>query len=125
ESPVGTKKNNSWDAFAKADALFICPTDPNTGIRISENNYRYNFGGALPFAGAASTTNTSSFPFFNITEVSRGNGAFTIGKALKVKDFPDGTSKTVFFAERDKGSLRLAPSSGAGELPTHADVVKG
>src|ERR1043165_9072503 len=65
--------NGSYDAFAKADALFICPSDPNTGIRISENNYRYNFGGALPFAGAASTNTTTSFPFLTIDEISRGN----------------------------------------------------
>ena len=46
--------------------------------------------------------------------------AFTIGKALKVKDFPDGLSKTVFFSERNKGSLRIV----ANEPPTSDDLIK-
>src|SRR5262249_49601502 len=35
-----------------------------------------------------------------------GDGAFTMGKALKVKDFSDGLSKTAFFSERTKGTLQ-------------------
>src|SRR6185369_16374140 len=69
------------------------------------------FGGSTPFQGAESTSTPASgstldpSKILKISKVSMGNGAFTIGKALKVKDFPDGTSKTVFFSERDKGSL--------------------
>ena len=48
----------AFEAFAKAGALFICPSDPNTsdtplGHGISENNYRYNFGGSTPTAGSS------------------------------------------------------------------------
>jgi prepilin-type N-terminal cleavage/methylation domain-containing protein/prepilin-type processing-associated H-X9-DG protein len=103
--------NKSYAAYATAAKLFICPSDPNTGIGISENNYRYNFGGSTPYAGWISTSSST------ITPVSGGNGAFTIGKSLKTKDFIDGTSKTVVFAERDKGSLRKQ-----GDLPTKSDV---
>ncbi len=120
EAPAGTPFNPSFQAFATADALFICPSDPNTSTtRYSENNYRYNFGGSTPYAGAVSTSTTTVFPFFTINEASQGNGAFTIGKGLKQKDFTDGTSKTVFFAERTKG---IAGASGT-DVPTKDDMV--
>ena len=120
ESPPGTPFNPSYDAFKTADALFICPSDPNTSpTRYSENNYRYNFGGSTPYAGAVNTTTTTTFPFFTINDASQGNGAFTIGKGLKQKDFTDGTSKTVFFAERTKGIAGLAGT----DMPTRDDIV--
>jgi prepilin-type N-terminal cleavage/methylation domain-containing protein/prepilin-type processing-associated H-X9-DG protein len=107
--------NGAYQAFLTADAIFICPTDPNTGIRASENNYRYNFGGSTPYAGFVASSNKT----VSLSPVpSGGNGAFTIGKALKTKDIPDGLSKTIFFAERDKGSLNVTGK----ELPTKRDV---
>jgi prepilin-type N-terminal cleavage/methylation domain-containing protein/prepilin-type processing-associated H-X9-DG protein len=112
ENPVGTPVNANYNAYNQAAAIFICPSDPNTGAIVSENNYRYNFGGSTPYAGWASPTSRI------VTTLTGGNGAFTIGKALRVKDFSDGLSKTAFFAERTKGSLRV----GTKELPTHDDV---
>ena len=50
-----TPINPNYPAFAKAENLFICPSDPNTGRIISENNYRANFGGSTPYGGAVST----------------------------------------------------------------------
>src|SRR4029077_1137984 len=44
ENPRGSPTNASYRAFASAAGIFICPSDPNTGAVISENNYRYNFG---------------------------------------------------------------------------------
>jgi prepilin-type N-terminal cleavage/methylation domain-containing protein len=114
ENPIGTPANRSFAAFASAAGLFICPSDPNTGIVISENNYRYNFGGSTPYAGWVSTSDN------RVTLASGGNGAFTIGRGLKVKDFTDGLSKTTFFAERDKGSLKVA----ANEPPTRTDMIR-
>jgi len=114
ENPIGTIANRSYAAFNSAAALFICPSDPNTGIVISENNYRYNFGGSTPYAGWVSTTDNK------VTLASGGNGAFTIGRGLKVKDFNDGLSKTTFFSERDKGSLKVA----ANEPPTRTDMIR-
>jgi prepilin-type N-terminal cleavage/methylation domain-containing protein/prepilin-type processing-associated H-X9-DG protein len=111
--------NPNFPAFAQAAGIFICPSDPNTGIVISENNYRYNFGGATPYAGfgggAVALPTTGSQ-----IGVGGGNGAFTIGKALRVKDFPDGLSKTAFFSERSKGSLNVV----ASVPPTHDDMIK-
>ncbi len=111
----GNPVNPSYYAFANADALFICPSDPNTGIRVSENNYRYNFGGSTPYAGFATTSATvrQTSPVD-----SGGNGAFTIGKPLKIKDFPDGLTNTVFFSERNKGSLGVTGK----DTPTPFDV---
>ena len=129
ENPVGSGTtapnyfNPNFPAFAAGEGIFICPSDPNTGIVLSENNYRYNFGGSTPYQGWQKG-GTPMGPYANpptpIT-ITGGNGAFTIGKALKIKDFSDGLSKTAFAAERTKGSLHVAGS----ELPTQSDVVPG
>ena len=95
--PSSTPVNPNFGAYNAAAKLFLCPSDPNTEAGISENNYRYNFGGSTPYAGWVSTSNPT------VTDISGGNGAFTIGKSLRTKDFPDGLSKTAFFSERNKG----------------------
>lgn len=116
----GTPTHPSYAAFANALALFICPTDPNTGRVISENNYRYNFGGSTPFGGANDwndNTNTSGTTDSGLKVT--GNGAFTYGRGLSAGNFTDGLSNTVFFSERTKGSgLNLASTS-----PTKDDVI--
>ena len=103
--------NPHYQAYATAAGLFICPSDPNTGKIISENNYRCNFGGSTPFAGVQQGTNDSTvvsadgFP-------AGGNGAFTYSKrGLGTKDFPDGLSKTAFFSERTKGTGNSSPTA--------------
>jgi prepilin-type N-terminal cleavage/methylation domain-containing protein len=103
----GSKKSPHYNAYATAQGLFLCPSDPNTGVIISENNYRSNFGGSTPFAGyfqddASFDPTTLSTPE-NLP--GGGNGAFSYGRVgLKAKDFTDGLSKTAFFSERTKGS---------------------
>ena len=106
--------NINYNAYATAQGLFICPSDGNTGRVLSENNYRYNFGGSTPYAGAVDTTNQSKR-----TDESMGNGAFTYGVALRTGDFSDGLSNTAFFSERTKGSGRDSKT----ELPTRADII--
>ena len=121
ENPKGNPVNKSYDAFSQAAGIFICPSDPNTGAVVSENNYRYNFGGSTPFAGwqkaGAPEGQYARIP----SQIGNegGNGAFTIGKAHRVKDFPDGLSKTCFFSERTKGSLVINSTAP----PTIDDVV--
>lgn len=110
----GAPYNINYKAYATAAALFICPSDPNTGRVISENNYRCNFGGSTPYGGAESSSAQTT-----VTEKSRGNGAFTMGRALRIGDFPDGLSKTAFFSERTKGSGR----DKRYDPPTRDDVV--
>jgi prepilin-type N-terminal cleavage/methylation domain-containing protein len=115
-----TPINANYQAYANAAALFICPACPNTGLIITENNYRCNFGGSTPFGGASgSTTNNvldatspAGFP-------SKGNGAFTIGNGLSIAAISDGLSNTVFFSERSKGSGKNL----ASDLPTLDDVT--
>ncbi len=122
EKPVGTIANASYPAFNSAAGIFICPSDPNTGALVSENNYRYNFGGSTPYAGwekGGSPQGPYAGAGAKPITASGGNGAFTIGKALKIKDFPDGLSKTAFASERSKGSL----NNPNMVLPTHDDVV--
>jgi len=110
----GTPVNINYQAYNIAQGLFICPSDGNTGQIISENNYRYNFGGATPYGGAVSTTDNSVR-----NDTSMGNGAFTYGIALRGADFTDGLSNTAFFSERIKGSGRNKDT----DLPTKADII--
>lgn len=94
-----TPINANYQAYANAAGLFLCPSDPNTGRVISENNYRANFGGSTPYGGAVQTTQNHI-----VDGISRGNGAFTIGDVTKFRDFTDGLSNTAVFSERTKGS---------------------
>ncbi len=117
----GVPSNRNYQAYANAANLFICPSDPNTGRIISENNYRYNFGGSTHFAGAlSSAANNNTTASFGSLSV-RGNGAFTIGDALGIGSVSDGLSNTIFFSERDKGSgnnLAVAPPNRRFDMIT-------
>jgi prepilin-type N-terminal cleavage/methylation domain-containing protein len=102
----GAVYNVNLTAYNRIAGLYLCPSDGAPGAREStENNYRYNFGGATPFGGATNwTTNFSGMnTTFNGLPIG-GNGAFTIGTGLRGKDFPDGLSKTAMFSERLRGS---------------------
>lgn len=108
---AGTPNNYHYDAYATAQGLFICPSCPYTERVISENNYRSNFGGSTPFAGADGTGMADPTKPSAEGYPAGGNGAFTMGaKGLKAKDYTDGLSKTAFFSERTKGT---GASSGA------------
>jgi prepilin-type N-terminal cleavage/methylation domain-containing protein/prepilin-type processing-associated H-X9-DG protein len=116
----GVPTNNNYEAYAQAQGLFICPSDPYPRRVISENSYRYNVGGSTPYAGAVSTTQQhvrdgSSSDGFPAT----GNGAFAPGQALSAGAFLDGLSNTAFFAERTTGS----GVDAATALPRDSDIV--
>jgi prepilin-type N-terminal cleavage/methylation domain-containing protein len=109
--------NPHYNAFATAAGLFICPSDSNTGVIISENNYRSNFGGSTPGGGTRAPGEYEPLP--SDPWDAGGNGAFTMGrKGLGAKDYTDGLSKTAFFSERTKGS-----ANPLTDLPTKADMV--
>ncbi len=115
----GVPSNANYQAYANAADLFICPSCPFTGVKISENNYRYNFGGSTPYAGAMNTTSNNNTTATAFGFSCQGNGAFTIGESLKAADFSDGLSNTVIFSERTKGTgHNLAVSS-----PSFHDVI--
>jgi prepilin-type N-terminal cleavage/methylation domain-containing protein/prepilin-type processing-associated H-X9-DG protein len=98
--------NPSYDAFSKAEAMFICPSDPFTGVRVSENNYRVNFGGSTPYGGAPDVGRQNEHDAVDPAGFSvKGNGAFSIGKkGLGAGKYKDGLSKTAFISERTKGT---------------------
>jgi prepilin-type N-terminal cleavage/methylation domain-containing protein/prepilin-type processing-associated H-X9-DG protein len=107
--------SHNYTAFALAQATFLCPSDANTSNNgVAENNYRYNFGGSTPYAGASSASAQLTF-----TEPFGGNGAFTIARAFGVSGFRDGVSNTVVFSERTKGS----GGNMAIEFPGRSDIV--
>lgn len=104
---AGQVVNPNYAAFNNAAGLFICPSEVHALNRVSENNYRYNFGGSSPFAGARDTNNNDDIddiePVSGIP--STGNGAFSIGRSgLRVAAFRDGLSNTAFWSERIMGS---------------------
>jgi prepilin-type N-terminal cleavage/methylation domain-containing protein len=100
----GAPSNHNITAYARIAGLYLCPSDGAQSRLTTENNYRYNFGGSTPFGGAQNWTNNNVTNFnFNGLSIG-GNGAFTIGRGLRVKDFEDGLSKTAFFSERLRGS---------------------
>jgi prepilin-type N-terminal cleavage/methylation domain-containing protein/prepilin-type processing-associated H-X9-DG protein len=114
-----TSTNNNFTAYNQAIPSFICPSDGNKGRIISENSYRCNTGGSTPYGGARNSSQQ------NVHEGSgpdglpiSGNGAFRPFTPTKLKDFPDGLSKTAFFSERTMGSGRAKT-----ELPTKADLI--
>ena len=117
----GIPVNPHYDAYATAAGLFICPSDANTGVVISENNYRSNFGGSTFYAGydqaafAEGPTRLSSEGL-----PAGGNGAFSYGKkGLKSSAFVDGLSNTAFFSERIKGS----GIDASADVPTKAEII--
>jgi prepilin-type N-terminal cleavage/methylation domain-containing protein len=117
----GTPTNPHYQAYANAQGMFICPSDPYSERIISENNYRVNFGGSTPAAGARAYNQQAVFearpgdPY-----EPGGNGAFTIGaEGLSARAFTDGLSKTAFFSERTKGTAN-DPSTA---LPQKSDIV--
>lgn len=115
-----TPMNPNYNAYSKAAGLFICPSCPFTGLIISENNYRYNFGGSTPFAGAFDSTQNNNLGATSAGGFScKGNGAFTIGQALTTGSFTDGLSNTAFFSERTKGT----GANLASALPKPSDMT--
>ncbi len=115
-----TPVNANYQAYANAAGFFLCPSCPNTGKIITENNYRYNFGGSTPFGGAQGSNANDVISASSPAGYScSGNGAFTIGTALGTGAITDGLSNTVFFSERTKGSGQNLANS----LPSLADMT--
>lgn len=115
----GVPSNPNYNAYANAAGIFLCPSDPNRDRIISENSYRYNFGGSTPYGGALGwrANNNNNANLGNLS--CRGNGAFTIGQALTTAAIVDGLSQTTFFAERSLGSGRNL----AADRPTLVDMI--
>lgn len=116
-STTGEPMHPNYRAFSKGISLYICPSDTNSFKRPTENNYRYNFGGSTPYAGANEWADNNCLRGCNDPLV-KGNGAFTYGQFLGSDAFLDGLSNTIGFSERTKGSGQLL-----SELPTKSDMV--
>ena len=126
----GDVVNPSFDAYATANALFICPSDGVDGQLVSENNYRSNFGGSTPAAGAFDRGSGPDDAYLdepNDVWPVGGNGAFTTSRSrrrgLRAKDFIDGLSNTAFFSERVKGT-GFEFDTGATNFPLPGDIIR-
>lgn len=124
----GSPVNVNYQAYAQAASLFNCPSDAKSSNIVSENNYRYNFGGSTPFQGALDSRNNHNLSA-TLGELNcRGNGAFTIRDALKVGAYTDGLSNTTFFSERNKGSgnnLRTSDPDNRFDIITMPGRTRG
>ena len=101
-------------------SVFLCPSDANITRGVSENNYRYNFGGSTPYQGARDWSNNTVHTGTDAQGLPvTGDGAFTITGSLKAKNFVDGMSKTAFFSERTSGSGKDLAAEG----PTKSDFI--
>lgn len=100
--------------------VYICPSEIKAIVRqgTSQNhfpvNYGINYGTWLVFDAPTSTT---------------GNGAFVVNAPLNAKNFTDGMSNTLAFAEVKAYQPKLANSSTPGSLgaaePTSPAAVLG
>lgn len=100
----GNPVNANYAAYLYADVMFLCPSEINAIRRVTENSYRYNFGGSTPYGGARNTDNNADYTGAYLGLSCTGNGAFTIGRGLTPSAFSDGLSNTVVFSERAMGS---------------------
>lgn len=123
----GTPVNVNYEAYATANDIFICPSDGNTEETITANNYRANFGGSTPGAGARQIGQEKTIVPRQIGSISdawhcAGNGAFSVTNkpGLKSSQYVDGLSTTAFFSERIKGSGIVYPEPA---IPTRADMI--
>lgn len=102
----------AFQVFEQVEGFFTCPSDAGTGRLFTDNNYRCNFGGSTPMAGAVGTgqQRLGRGDFGGVEVDGRGNGAFNYGdKGLRTGAYPDGLSKTAFWAERNRGSNSELP----------------
>ncbi len=115
-------RNPHFDAYSTAQGIFLCPSDGNVGNIISENNYRSNFGGDTPGAGASSAgAKPGDVGRFDAWDGS-GNGAFSYSikrTGLKAGEFTDGLSNTAFFSERVKGS-----GDENADIPVRSSIIR-
>lgn len=101
---AGQPWDPNYTAYSQSAAVFLCPSDTNTSDRLSENNYRWNFGGSTPSGGARDADSNTTHDASVAGTSAGGNGAFTIGRGLTPADFSGGLSNLVVLSERTKGS---------------------
>jgi len=117
--------NPHFQAYSTAQGLFLCPSDGNSDRIISENNYRSNFGGSTPGAGARGGPADTAYDELPGDEWPvGGNGAFSVSakgsnKGLGAGAYTDGLSNTAFFSECIKGSGQAEDS-----IPAAGDVIR-
>nr|WP_197203655.1 DUF1559 domain-containing protein [Crateriforma conspicua] len=111
----GQPAHDNYEAFSKSVSLYTCPSDANNDGRPTNTNFRYNFGGDTPYAGANDWYDNNCLN--GCETIAKGNGAFTYGQQLAFRDFTDGSSHTFCFAERTLGS------GFEGTLPTKSDII--
>lgn len=111
QNSSGAVVSPNYTTYTLTSNAFLCPSDPNGagGGPGGENNYRANFGGSTPYAGGGLRGD-------NNKRSGTDNGVFTYGPGIGIASITDGSSNTVMFSERTKGS-------GSFGSPTVSDSV--
>ncbi len=97
-------------AFAGAQPVktLVCPADalPNPAVVLGYSNYYY---GMISYGGVAGTVST----YYTSATL---DGCFYVNSSTTIASIPDGTSNTMFFAERYHRDPNWAVAAGAGAL---------
>ncbi|MGL4464658.1 MAG: DUF1559 domain-containing protein [Planctomycetia bacterium] len=113
-----TPVSHNFTAIFQLAGFFVCPSDPNSDVNnVSENTYRYNFGGSTPYAGGNNRSSSTGRDFF-APNSQAGDGAFSVG-VISIRSINDGLAKTAMFSERNRGSGRVA----GGRPDTQTDII--
>lgn len=112
QNSTGAVVSVNYTTYTLTSSVFLCPSDPfGQGGPGGENNYRANFGGSTPYAGGGVRGD-------NTQKSGTDNGCFTYGPGIGIGQITDGSSNTVAFSERTKGS-------GSFSAPAKSDSVIG
>jgi prepilin-type N-terminal cleavage/methylation domain-containing protein/prepilin-type processing-associated H-X9-DG protein len=113
QNSTGAVVSVNYTSYTLTSSTFLCPSDAfgQGGGPGGENNYRANFGGSTPYAGGGLRGD-------NTQKSGSDNGVFTYGPGIGIGAVTDGTSNTVMFSERSKGSASFS-------APSKSDSVIG
>ena len=95
---------------------YMCPSEINDEARVdgSGNPIHYPLNYAF---------NGGSWFYWDNSTGSRGDGAFTVNKSLRMTDFKDGTSNTLAFSEVLAFTPYFRDGDGAGGTPPAASGI--
>ena len=105
---------------------YICPNEPNDKLRLS--------GGQPAYYPLNYAYNAGSWDVWDVRNGRSGSGSYVPNLSLRPRDFVDGTSNTLSFAEvkaytaynRDApSSSSVAPPTAATPIPRTAQAIEG
>jgi prepilin-type N-terminal cleavage/methylation domain-containing protein/prepilin-type processing-associated H-X9-DG protein len=117
-SQYGNIGTNTSFAGAQPVKTLVCPADalPTPAVMLGYSNYYY---GMVSYGGVAGTVST----YYSSATL---DGCFYVNSSTKISDISDGTSNTMFFAERfhrDPNWTVAAATTGTADITTFGGWV--